>query len=587
MFTSAFQSIKKVKPHSTTPIQQELTSQTTGYSGVAIYIRSSVCAPIRAEEGITGILRPPQSDLSFFELPDEKQIGGYPNISQYRNTVIDAETLDSEGRAVILEFPAFVLIGTYCPANTDEARDDFRIGFLNLLDARIRNLVAMGKRVVLAGDINIIRGEMDTAGLKDRLRKEGVGAEGFFSSPARRLFNHMLAGGVVYGERDHGREKSVLEDICRKFHPDRQGMFTCWDTKKNLRPANFGSRIDYICASPEMRQWFSDSNIQEGLMGSDHCPVYATIKDKAMFEGRETDIKDIMNPAGMFKDGKRVRDWTLKDMLPISARLIPEFDRRQSIKDMFMRPALPKGQSTATSIVTGADAKTKTAESASQPSSSPVISGEKGNSVSASQARSPSRPPALSKRPAESASLSRPTKKNRAATAKATKNGPPKGQTSLAGFFKPKVTSSASGSHASLPNGGGDIKGSESWCSNLHLSANADGASDEPTATSMPPLPPSALEISKPFDLADQVDVVDPIVAKESWGKLLGGRVVPKCEHGEPCLSLTTKRPGANQGRSFYICLRPIGPSGDKEIDTEWRCRTFIWSSDWRGEGNG
>jgi len=34
-------------------------------------------------------------------------------------------------------------------------------------------------------------------------------------------------------------------------------------------------------------------------------------------------------------------------------------------------------------------------------------------------------------------------------------------------------------------------------------------------------------------------------------------------------------------GRSFYVCARPLGPSGDKERGTEWRCGTFIWSSDW------
>lgn len=36
-------------------------------------------------------------------------------------------------------------------------------------------------------------------------------------------------------------------------------------------------------------------------------------------------------------------------------------------------------------------------------------------------------------------------------------------------------------------------------------------------------------------------------------------------------------------GRSFFICPRPLGPSGEKERGTEWRCGTFIWSSDWGG----
>jgi AP endonuclease-2 len=44
---------------------------------------------------------------------------------------------------------------------------------------------------------------------------------------------------------------------------------------------------------------------------------------------------------------------------------------------------------------------------------------------------------------------------------------------------------------------------------------------------------------------------------------------------------LTTKKPGMNRGRSFWICPRPLGPSGEKERGTQWRCSTFIWASDW------
>ena len=181
-------------------------------------------------------------------------------------SVIDATTLDSEGRCVILEFPAFVLFGVYSPANRDETRDDFRLGFLDVLDARIRNITAMGKRVVLAGDLNISRDEIDSANAEASMRKQGLTGLEFVSTPARRMFNHLLESGKVFGEKDEGRENPVLWDICRAFHPRRKGMFTCWEQKVNARPGNCGSRIDYVLCSPAMKDWFSDSNIQEGLM---------------------------------------------------------------------------------------------------------------------------------------------------------------------------------------------------------------------------------------------------------------------------------------------------------------------------------
>jgi AP endonuclease 2 len=237
-----------------------------GYSGVVIYTRNSTCAPIRAEEGITGVLTPPNTATSFRDLPDDEAIGGYPRAEQLSLSAVDAPTLDSEGRCVILEFPAFVLLGTYCPASRDETRDDFRLGFLNVLDARIRNLVAMGKRVIWAGDLNISREELDTAAAEESMRKCGMEGQEYVSTPSRRLFNQLLVGGKVFGERDEGREKPVLWDICRGFHEGRKGMFTCWETKINARPGNYGARIDYVLCSAEMKDWFCESNIQEGLL---------------------------------------------------------------------------------------------------------------------------------------------------------------------------------------------------------------------------------------------------------------------------------------------------------------------------------
>ena len=179
---------------------------------------------------------------------------------------MDATALDSEGRCVLLEFSAFVLCGVYCPANRDETRDTFRHGFLDVLDARIRNLIDIGKRVFLTGDLNISREEIDAANAEASMRKQGLTGMEFVSTPARRLFNHLLEGGKVFGERDEGREYPVLWDICRAFHPNRKGMFTCWEQKVNARPGNCGARIDYVLCSLTMKDWVSDSNIQEGLM---------------------------------------------------------------------------------------------------------------------------------------------------------------------------------------------------------------------------------------------------------------------------------------------------------------------------------
>ena len=213
-----------------------------------------------------GILCPPNSSTPYRDLPPTKSIGGYPSLNQTLDLGIDPAALDAEGRCVVIEFPAFVLFGVYSPANSNGMRDDFRHAFIQALDARIRNLHAAGKRVILTGDLNVSRDERDTAGGEEDLRKHGLTHNDYVSTPNRRIFNQLIDGGEVIGERDEDRETPMLSDLCREFHPTRKGMYTHWEQKINARPGNYGSRIDYVLSSISMRSWFSEANIQEGLL---------------------------------------------------------------------------------------------------------------------------------------------------------------------------------------------------------------------------------------------------------------------------------------------------------------------------------
>ncbi|RGP63553.1 ap endonuclease 2 [Fusarium longipes] len=505
-----------------------------GYSGVAIYTRNSTCAPIRAEEGITGILTPPKSTTRYRDLPEDQQIGGYPQPGQL-DGIIDEATLDSEGRCVILEFPGFVLLGVYSPANRDETRDDFRLGFLQALDVRIRNLVAAGKQVILTGDLNIVRCEVDSTNVSETLRKENVDLSEWMNAPARRIFNQLIFEGRVLGERDQGRKFPVLWDLCRCFHPERVGMNTCWDTKRNTRPANNGSRIDYVLCSDGIKSWFNFSNIQEGLMGSDHCPVFATFSDKVVVDGQERDLTEMMNPPGMFEGGRRLRDWNTKDLLPLSAKLIPEFDRRQSIRDMFTKKAAsaispPKLTNPDTAAESSMVANSKTNEfaersdGASETQASITSTPRLGETADTTK-QSPTQMSA--KRSASvSSTTSRPVKKTKSSIgAKDSKSKVAPGQRTLQGFFKPKAPAAQDGK-----------------------SERVAQPPNTPEATTTQRSPPRASQGGNEPDSSDRV--FDPIEAKESWSKLLGKRVAPRCEHNEPCISLTTKKPGVNCGTS-------------------------------------
>lgn len=150
---------------------------------------------------------------SYKFLPESEHIGGYPDLLREEATL-----LDSEGRALVIDFGAFVLIGTYCPAATDPERDDFRIAYVKTLFQRARNLIEMGRRVVIMGDLNIARAEIDSAESAARmnmLRAEGV--ERWIDTPTRGALDRIL-------EPNPG---GVMVDLCREYWPDRTGMFTC------------------------------------------------------------------------------------------------------------------------------------------------------------------------------------------------------------------------------------------------------------------------------------------------------------------------------------------------------------------------
>lgn len=553
MFSSACLSIRKVR---FSFLSSTSTNTLSGYSGVAIYTRNSTCAPVRAEEGVTGILTPPKSTTRYRELPEDQQIGGYPRPGQL-DGIVDEATLDSEGRCVILEFPGFVLIGVYSPANRDETRDDFRIGFLQALDVRIRNLVAEGKQVILTGDLNIVRSEVDSTNVSETLRKDNIDLGHWMNMPARRIFNQLIFEGNVLGERDKGREAPVLWDLCRCFHPERLGMNTCWDTKRNTRPANNGSRIDYVLCSDGIKGWFNFSNIQEGLMGSDHCPVFATFSDKVMVDGTERALMEMVNPPGMFQGEKRIRDWNTKDLLPLSAKLIPEFDRRQSIRDMFTKKAASAAppqeftnqDATAESSKNGdsnIEGVLEKLEGVSEPRNGTIstpISGMTAGSVKQSTAQP------NTKRPISAIDTTyRPLKKTKSSIGtKDPKSKVAPGQQTLQGFFKPKAPAAQEGKSERVA-----VTSTPSPTKKPTVPPTGAASPQQPSHTPNAMLTErSPLRVSQRGNASDSSDrVFDPIEAKESWSKLLGKRVAPRCEHDEPCISLTTKKPGVNCGTS-------------------------------------
>lgn len=231
-----------------------------GYSGVAFYVRDTIRV-YKAEEGLTGMLMtgPPGNRTPYKYSANSLEELVYPEgISE-----IQGRRIDEQGRSITLDLGFCVVIGVYCPANSQGNMGDYREQFFQLLDWRVSKLLELGREVIVLGDINVAREPRDSAPLRDELRKQNIEIdidEWKYGSVPRKAVNDWI-------------EQNGMVDTTRQFHESRSDLYTCWNVQKNCRPANFGSRIDYIIASKGLNCLHAD--IWAHLVGSDHCPLYA------------------------------------------------------------------------------------------------------------------------------------------------------------------------------------------------------------------------------------------------------------------------------------------------------------------------
>ena len=188
-------------------------------------------------------------------------VGAYSGVSLHvKKSLLDEPSFshpefDMETRIVQVALGNLVLASVYVPnGGKDYAA---KIGFLNRLAAWTRQVHEEGRELVLCGDINIARTEMD---VHPRERKPGIIGQ---RPEERDLFEHMLG--------DH------LVDVGRALDPDNERLFTWWAPWRNMRSRNIGWRLDYVLASKTIAARAKSCVVLADVGTSDHAPVMMTI----------------------------------------------------------------------------------------------------------------------------------------------------------------------------------------------------------------------------------------------------------------------------------------------------------------------
>jgi exodeoxyribonuclease-3 len=161
---------------------------------------------------------------------------------------------DVESRIVQAEYGKLVLASVYVPNGSKDY--EAKLGFVRKLAAWTAQVYREGRELILCGDINITRSDMD---VHPKQRKPGVIGQ----RPEERELLQSLLG-------DH------LVDVGRALDPDNAALFTWWAPWRNLRQRNIGWRIDYILASPSIAQRATACVVLTDVGTSDHAPVVMT-----------------------------------------------------------------------------------------------------------------------------------------------------------------------------------------------------------------------------------------------------------------------------------------------------------------------
>ena len=158
---------------------------------------------------------------------------------------------DMETRIVQAACGDLVLASVYVPNGGKSY--PAKIEFLTQLAAWVKTLHAEGRELILCGDMNIARTEID---VHPRENKPGVIGQ---RPEERVLFEDLISPHLV--------------DVGRALDPDNDRMFTWWAPWRNMRARNIGWRLDYVLATHSIAARAQSCRVLAEFGTSDHAPV--------------------------------------------------------------------------------------------------------------------------------------------------------------------------------------------------------------------------------------------------------------------------------------------------------------------------
>jgi len=163
-----------------------------------------------------------------------------------------------ENRIAAVDVPTATGSCTIASVYVPNGGKDFpaKMRFLESMDAYARSFQDAGRSLVLCGDMNVARTELDVHPKERKATAIGQLPE------ERALLERIIGRGLV--------------DVGRTLDPDNDGLFTWWAPWRNMRQRNIGWRLDYVFASAPLAATATACPVLKDVGTSDHAPVMAT-----------------------------------------------------------------------------------------------------------------------------------------------------------------------------------------------------------------------------------------------------------------------------------------------------------------------
>ncbi len=219
---------------------------------------------IKAEEGqLPDLMKRPAGYVSAFNSCRVRK--GYSGVALYSTTEPDAINVDvlpdefnTEGRLIEAFFGDVALYGVYFPnGGRGPERLDYKLRYYDAFLEYIEKVRKAGRSVVFCGDVNVAHHEIDLARPEENRTTSG------FLPEERAWIDRVEDAGYV--------------DVYRHLHPTTTGAYTYWDSWRGMRDRNIGWRLDYFFVSADLVPKVKRCEIENGIYGSDHCPVVLDI----------------------------------------------------------------------------------------------------------------------------------------------------------------------------------------------------------------------------------------------------------------------------------------------------------------------